>query len=261
MRDWLIVDPAFQQRFRESNLDSTGAVLRHFCAETAGRKRTAVTSSTIRFADGSSEQVFLKQYVFPSPAWSFVGRRSKARREFENYGVFRSLNIPCPLAIACGELRDGLGRLRRAFILTRAVPDARNLIEFVQARCPNRGNAAARQLRRGIIARLAPMVARIHVEGFFHNDLVWRNVLVVAGTGGTPELWWIDCPRGRFARLGRGRLRVKDLALLDRAAAELCSRGERLAFVKAYLGKTGLDPQTKEFARSVLAYKRRRWRH
>jgi tRNA A-37 threonylcarbamoyl transferase component Bud32 len=197
--------------------------------------------------------------VYPSPTWAFIGRRSKARREFENYAAFRGMDLPCPQAVACGELRDGLGRLRRAFILTRTVPEARNLIEFVQTCCPNRTDQTARTLRQGIIARLAPMVARMHGRHFFHNDLVWRNLLVSSATPGTPEVWWIDCPRGRFAWLRRGPLRLKDLALLDKGAARHCTRGERLAFLKVYLGKRRLDADAKRLAREILAFKHRRW--
>jgi hypothetical protein len=103
------------------------------------------------------------------------------------------------------------------------------------------------------------MVGRIHRENFFHNDLVWRNILITCPPRGTPELWWIDCPRGRFASLHRRRLLIKDLALLDKEGARRCSRAERLAFVKAYLGRS-LDAEVKRLAKAILSYKRRRWR-
>jgi len=259
MRDLLIVDPAFRRCFEESSLDSAAAVLRFLGGDAIVGNNTVVAPATLRFRDGSVEQVFFKQYIFPVPAWAFIGRRSKARREFENYAAFRRMDLPCPQALACGELRDGLGRLRRAFILTRAVPAAQNLIEFVQARCPNRADRAARALRQEIIARLAPMVARMHHRHFFHNDLVWRNLLVSSAPQGMPEIWWIDCPRGRFAWLRRGRLQIKDLAALDKGAARHCTRSERLAFAKAYLGKACLDAEVKRLARSVVAYKHQRW--
>jgi tRNA A-37 threonylcarbamoyl transferase component Bud32 len=259
MRDLLIVDPAYQPRFTASGLISAAAVVQYLGGHGAVRKGVAVTPATLRFQDGTPEKVFFKQYHYPSPAWTFVGRRSKARREFENYAVFQQFGIPCAQPLACGELRDRLGRLRRAFILTRAIPKAQTLIEFVQAHCPARAAAAARQLRRDLIARLAPQVARIHEASFFHNDLVWRNILVTCPSKGSPELWWIDCPRGRFARMRQHRLRLKDLAALDKVAARRCSRAERLAFLKAYLAQSRLDAKAKRLARQVLAYKHRRW--
>jgi tRNA A-37 threonylcarbamoyl transferase component Bud32 len=218
-----------------------------------------VAQTPLRFRDGSSENVFFKQYIHSTPAWTFVGRRSKARREFENYAVFQQFDIPCAQPVACGELRDGLGRLRRAFIVTRAIPEAQTLIDFVQARCPERATRESRRLRQHLITRLAPLVHRMHDGSFFHNDLVWRNLLVTCPPKGAPQVWWIDCPRGRFARMGHRRLRLKDLAALDKVAARLCSRGERLAFVKAYLGRSRLDAETKRLAGEIVAYKHRRW--
>ena len=259
MRDLLLVDPAFRRRFEELNLDSAAAVLRFLGGDAIVGTNTVVAQATLRFRDGSVEQVFFKQYIFPVPAWAFIGRRSKARREYENYAAFSRMDIPCPQALACGELRDGLGRLRRAFILTRAVPDAPTLIEFVQTHCPSRATLASRRLRLDIITRFAPMVGRMHGRNFFHNDLVWRNILVTCPPQGTPGLWWIDCPRGRFVWMKRRRLQLKDLAALDKQASRNCSRAERLAFVKAYLGKTRLDAEAKRLARAVLAYKHQRW--
>ena len=259
MSDLLIIDPAFQRRFAELDLVSAAAVLRFFGGETAVGKGTAVAPAVLRFRDGSLEDVFFKQYIFPVPAWTFIGRRSKARREFENYAAFRKMDIPCAQALACGEQRDWLGRLRRAFIITRAVPEAQTLVEFVQARCPGRSTVASRKVRLEIIARLAPMVGRMHQRNFFHNDLVWRNLLVTCPIEAAPQLWWIDCPRGRVARLGRHQLQLKDLASLDKEAARNCTRSERLAFVKAYLGKSRLDREAKQFAQEILAYKWRRW--
>lgn len=260
MRDLLIVDPAFRRRFEELELVSAAAVLRFLGGDTMVRNNTIVAPATLCFRDGSVEQVFFKQYIFPVPAWTFIGRRSKARREFENYAAFQRMDIPCAQALACGELRDGLGRLQRAFILTRAVPEAQTLIEFVQARCPGRATLASRKLRQEIINRLAPLVGRMHGRNFFHNDLVWRNILVTCPPQETPSLWWIDCPRGRLAFLGRRRLQLKDLASLDKQASRRLSRAERLAFVKAYLGKNRLDADVKQMAREILAFKRRRWR-
>jgi tRNA A-37 threonylcarbamoyl transferase component Bud32 len=260
MRDLLIVDRAFQQRFEELDLDSAAAVLRFLGGDAIDGNNTVVAPSTLRFRDGSVEQVFFKQYIFPSPAWAFIGRRSKARREYENYAAFRRMDLPCPQAVACGELRDALGRLRRAFILTRAIPDAQTLIEFFQSRCLSRATLDSRKLRLDVITRFAPMVSRMHGRNFFHNDLVWRNILVTCPPQGTPGLWWIDCPRGRFVWMKRRRLQLKDLAALDKQASRNCSRAERLTFVKAYLGKTRLDVEAKRLAKKILAYKRSRWR-
>src|SRR5512138_583658 len=98
MRDLLIVDPAFRQRFEELHLDSAAAVLRFLGRDAIDGISTVVVPVTLRFRDGSVEQVFFKQYTFPSPAWAFIGRHSKARREYENYAAFRAMDLPCPQA-------------------------------------------------------------------------------------------------------------------------------------------------------------------
>ena len=165
----------------------------------------------------------------------------------------------CAQRIAAGEERDALGRLLRAFIITRAVPGARTLTEFVEQDCPNRTSPDSRLLRKKILVQLAEMTRRIHERGFFHHDLYWRNILVTRAAEGPPEVWWIDSPRGHHARFHREHRRVKDLACLDRMASLHCSRGERLDFVRAYLDKRRADAEVRHLARSVDAYRRRRW--
>jgi tRNA A-37 threonylcarbamoyl transferase component Bud32 len=103
------------------------------------------------------------------------------------------------------------------------------------------------------------MTRRLHDGGFFHNDLYWRNILVTGDSTGNPQLFWIDCPRGRYARFRRAQKRLKDLACLDRAASLFCTRAERLDFVREYLGKAALDDETRELAAAADLYRRRRW--
>ena len=257
--DLLLIAPEFQSRFANTGLNTSEAVLQYLGNEPTKQRRVVVEATTLRFKDASNEDVFYKRYVFPKPSWSFIGRASKARREFENYAVFRRLGIQCADAIASGELRDYMGRLRVAWILTRAVPDALTLTDFVQKHASRRAAPESRRLRYALINRLAAMTRQIHDAGFFHNDLVWRNVLVTWPGSGEPKLWWIDCPRGRFARFFKRRLAVKDLALLDKLAAEHCTKAERLRFVRSYLGKSRLDGEVRNCAKTVLAYGQRRW--
>src|SRR5437762_9771697 len=64
--------------------------------------------------------------------------------------------------IACGEQRDGLGRLRRAFILTRAIPGAMTLPDFVQKRCADRGDATSREMRECLLDRKSTRLNSSH---------------------------------------------------------------------------------------------------
>lgn len=203
--------------------------------------------------NGREVPAFFKVYHHDRSGWSFCLRRSKAGREFDNYAAFECLGIPSAEPIACGEERDWSGRLNRAFIITRAVPDPRGLDDYIQARPP----AAHRKL---VLHQLAGIVARLHAARFFHYDLAWRNILVsVDPATAHPRLYLIDCPRGGFSRMRVCRKRLHDLATLDKSASRLCSRAERLRFLLLYLGKLRVDDETRNLVRACLGYRRERW--
>lgn len=257
----LFVDPHYQSVFHELGWKTGADVIGLFSApETITSRNVLITSKTVARPGGVSLTVFCKQYRFARPSWRFWARPSKARREYQNYQVFERLGIPCAQRVACGESRDWLGRLRHAFILTRAVANAGTLLEFVQKRHPNRGSRESRKVRDALVEQLAEMTRRIHEARFFHNDLYWRNILVEWSPGQEPKLWWIDCPRGHFERWPLWRRRqIKDLAALDRAAATQCTRTERMRFMMEYLAARKLDARSKRLICDVLAYRQRRW--
>lgn len=258
----LWVDDSCRPLLGRLGLTSLEALRARLAISEVGARRTVeVRPHELAAPDGSRLAVFAKHYAYPSPSWRFLGRPSKARCEYQNYAVFKSLGVPCADRIACGEWRDGLGRLQGALILTRTIPQALTLIDFWETHCPARVSASARQLRVSLRRQLAAMTRRIHAAGFFHYDLVWRNVLVTWQPPAEPQLWWIDCPRGRLSRwpIGRRRRQLKDLASLDKRAARHASRGERLAFVLEYLGQSRLDREAKRLIRDTLAYRKSRW--
>jgi hypothetical protein len=258
----LSIDPCHRQMFAEFGLNSFESVTRLLGGDQAPKRTTVLVKPAILGStSGSALPVFYKQYELCPASWAFIGRSSKACREFYNYAVLTRLGIACAERLACGERRDWIGRLRRAFIVTRAIPDAMTLTQFLTAHCPNRSAPSARQLRDALRVQLAAMVRTIHAAGFFHRDLFWRNVLVTWRSPGEPKIWWIDCPRGHFNRWSpwRHQHRLKDLASLDKSAALHCTRGERLAFIRDYLGELHSDAATKQLARETLHYRKRRW--
>jgi tRNA A-37 threonylcarbamoyl transferase component Bud32 len=261
-RSKFIVDTAFHDLFQRMGWHSCGDVFRWFSLPPPGKKPIVrVIPKTLRLEDGTSLDVYYKQYDYPHPSWKFLGRASKARCEFRNYAVFDRLGIRCARRLACGEERAFLGRLRRAFIMTQSIPEAPSLQEFVQQLDLSEPAVEIGRLRRALIQQLADMTRAIHQSGFFHNDLVWRNILVTHQKSASPMLWWIDCPRGHFVPLAwrQNRYRIKDLASLDKSASRWCSRTERLRFLLAYLGSEATDPILKQWARNILDYRRQRW--
>ena len=223
--------------------------------------RTSVFVERTELGGPAPTPVFYKQYFYQPSSFGFLGRPSKARCEFNNYGVFETLDIRCAERIACGEERDKLGRLRSAFIITRAIPEAVGLIDFMSRRASTHPAASNVRRRRAALRQLAAMTRAIHDAGFYHHDLVWRNILVNVDPGGGPQVWWIDCPRGQFDRWSpwRRRRQLKDLASLDKCGSQYCSRTERLDFIQSYLGKRTMDAAARALARDVTRYRRERW--
>lgn len=257
--DRLVVDARHQALLGHHTGDSLLALLGEDPA-VLGRG-TQVTARVLATAGGRQMPVFCKRYCFARPSWRFWLRASKARREFGSYAIFEQLGIRCAERIAWGENRDWLGRLRHAFILTRAIAHVLPLPDWLRRFCPDPRHGPDKVLRRALCEQLAEMTRRLHHGRFFHNDLYGRNVLVEQTPGHPPALWWIDCPRGHFARwpASRRRGRIKDLAALDLFAVRLCIPSERVHFLKAYLGISRLDERAKALARAVVRYRCRRW--
>jgi tRNA A-37 threonylcarbamoyl transferase component Bud32 len=93
----------------------------------------------------------------------------------------------------------------------------------------------------------------MHGDGFVHNDLKWRNILV--DVKGNPAVYLIDCPLGRRMRapfLVRGK--IKDLACLDKIAKKQLSEMERLRFYLEYKGKAQLSLKDKKEIYRVLRF-------
>lgn len=258
----LLIAGPYESTLTALGLKSFNSIVAAFGPDQPPRKSGVfVQPRTLSRPGGPPTPVFYKQYFHQPPSLAFLGRPSKARREYENYETFFRLNVQCAERIACGEQRDKMGRLRSAFIITRAVPDAVGLIEFMSQRCPANSGPANARSRRAVLRQLAEMTRAIHQAGFFHNDLYWRNVLVSLGKNCPPSVWWIDCPRGQFDRWSPWRRRrlLKDLAGLDKCGSQYCTRSERLDFAKTYLGKKSIDPETLGLARDVTRYRRERW--
>ncbi len=259
--DWFVVDSRYKGTFERLQLDSFSRAVEFFSGKGDANRRALVQQKQVQLPDGSTLLVYYKQYEFARPSWRFLWRASKARCEFRNYAAFEQLAIPCAERIACGEQRDWIGRLCRAFIVTKALPNPGNLVEFVQKQCPTRASVGFRKLRALLLNQLADLTRRMHAANFFHHDLVWRNVLVEFTPPGEAKLWFIDCPRGQFDHWSpiRHRRRLKDLASLDKSAMKFCTLGERLEFLKRYLAKHKIDADVKRLAHEVSVYGKQRW--
>lgn len=249
--DRLFVNPRYQREWNKHGWTDVNSVVAHFLPDYKNRSKVTVRRVEISSKDSTIDG-FFKLYHHRPGGWRFWMRASKARCEFENYALFSRLNVPAAEAIACGEERDRLGRLRRAFILTRAVPNACGLDDFFKM------NLSWTE-RRKVLDELANSLRRLHAASFFHHDLVWRNILVSRDANGLPHLFLIDCPRGAQSSSGVAHKRLRDLASLDKSAALFCSRAGRLRFLLRYAGKKKCDDETRALVRACLKYRRDRW--
>jgi hypothetical protein len=240
--DRIWVSPAFADDCRKLGLCRTEDFAKFF-----GMDRAAGTKSVeLRQGKIGDVPVFYKQYDHPPASWRYLGRKSKARREFLNYQIMQRLGVRCATPAACGERRDRLGRLERAFIITVSIPDAQPLAEFVKL------NQPGREARQIIVRELADTTRRAHDGRFIHRDLWVRNVLVNWQAPDKPAVWWIDSPKGAIWKLLTPFGKVLDLASLNKGAPAFTTRTERLRFLREYLGKNKKG-QLKKLARKVIA--------
>ena len=168
--DWFVVDSRYKPAFERLRLDSFSSAVAFFSGKGDPARRSLVEQKQVQLPDGSSLPVFYKQYEFANASWRYLWRASKARCEFQNYAAFEQLGIPCAERIACGEQRDWIGRLHRAFIVTKALPNSGSLVEFVQQQCPTRATVEFRKLRSLLLNQLADLTRRMHAAKFFHHD-------------------------------------------------------------------------------------------
>lgn len=249
----LHIGERWRRAFSALKIESCAAAARHFLGEEFSTPGVRVVQRDLEF-ERSTESLFFKQYYYAPASWRFLGRASKAVREARNAVELRRMGLAVPDVICWGEERDAVGRLRRGIIATVAVPQAAPLPGFLQHTGPS-GDPAAQAARAAVLRELAESVRRMHQAGFYHHDLVGRNVLYSEAV--TPRLWWIDCPRGAYDRWSpwRGRKRLRDLAGLDKTLVQFCSRGERLRWLLGYLGKSRLTPEDKVLVQKIAAYR------
>jgi len=170
-------------------------------------------------------------------------------KEWENLQLFRQWGIPTATIVSWG-LERVRGSFVRGALVTEEIPDTVDL-----ARLARQDDARLRDRRwvASVTRQIARHTRRLHDEGFAHNDLKWRNLLI--DDGAAPTVYLIDCPSGGFwcGPLLRYRI-VKDIACLDKVAKYHLSRTQRLRFYLDYVGSTRLSASDKSRIRHILLF-------
>ncbi len=175
--------------------------------------------------------------------------RPRVRKEWENLLAFQHWGIPTAKLVAFG-LERCFGGFRRGALVTEEIVGSIDLARLAATNDPRLGNFhwvddVSRQVAR--ITRI------MHDAGFAHNDLKWRNVLVVDGS--VPRVFLIDCPSGCYwgGMFLRYRM-IKDIACLDKVAKYHLSRTQRLRFYLEYSRKQRLSDEDKRRIRKIVGF-------
>ena len=173
----------------------------------------------------------------------------RVRAEWRNLERFAAWGIPTAHLAAYG-LERRWGGFRRGAVITEEVRDTDDLATLAANADPRLHDGA---WVRAVVDQVAAATRTLHAEGFVHNDLKWRNLLVTRGDA--PSVHFIDCPNGGFWWGAFLRYRIiKDLACLDKVAKYELSRTQRLRFFLRYLGVTRLPANEKARVRRILSF-------
>jgi tRNA A-37 threonylcarbamoyl transferase component Bud32 len=168
------------------------------------------------------EFYFLKRYN--CKGWVYrvrnALRRSRAVRTWLTSWAFRVRGLPVPEPLICLEERR-FRLLERSYILSRYVANAECLSDV----WPRLDGSQ----RRGLLARLAMLLGRMHRFGAIHGDLKWQNIILQTREGGG-AITLTDLDGSRIMRPVNLRRPEKDLARWLRDLEERDEAGVYKAF-------------------------------
>lgn len=216
---------------------------------------STATSQTRRLdlpANPGTATFYLKQYTYTGRGLRHRLNCHKGSIEARNYRLMRDeAGIAVPEVVAIGSQRSRF-RLVTAFILTRAIDDARPLDEWWRQQSATGGVPAA--LQREIAAQLLDVTAKMHRVHFYHVDLQWRNILIRGPAGGV-RLFVLDSSRGgrRWLPWMRWHFRMRDLSSLEKSAREFVPRTRRMRFVHEYTRQTACPERPRRLIERIIA--------
>lgn len=185
--------------------------------------------------------------------YRWIGRRSRARCEWEAALAFQRLGLRTPRLLAYGE-HASLLTFKWGALLMDAVEDSVDLREFF-------GKSPKDDPRRlNAMEQLGQITARLHDNRFFHHTLKFRNLLIQPDRTGC-DLWLIDCPAGSFRRFGWTRCACSDLLTIAKDLQKWGSAAEWLHFLNSYCAATGDDLDALQARLTAAGARRYGWRN
>lgn len=232
----LTVNAALAAPLRAHGLATFDALWNHTGGTVAKNllKERTTTRIVLSDAHGREHVFFLKRHTRPpwkeylKPllrlTWPILG----ARNEWNAILKFHAAGIPTMVPAALGESGGN------SFLLTAAIEGCRKLSEPAPSHRRIDGPHARSEMRP-ILRAIARAARTMHDHGLHHQDFYLGHLMVPVH--GPPEpLYVIDLGRVRHSARLSSRWIVKDLAQLNYSARD-ATRGERLRFLREYLGR------------------------
>ena len=263
--DRIRIDSAYRQALAACQLHQVGQVLERVEGRIVAWSRT--TDTLYVESPGSLVGFCVKRYFYPRLRHRLRGVLRgtlfgwhRAAAEARLLRAMREAGSLAVRPVAYGSRRCG-GFLAACFLITEAVPEARNLTSFALDVEDGRESLSIVERRR-LLRTLAEQVGELHASGFSHGQLFWRNLLLRRAPAGGFEFFLLDARPGHGQRrLAGGRWWVEELAQLCVSAEPFTSRTERLRFLLAYAGVPRLTESLKQDAREAWRMSRRWERH
>ncbi len=252
-----LITPGFEALLHDHDLADVEGVYRYVTGDIITQSGSTEVRRVILGAGATAPTLFIKKYWIsrPQQLWSGMFRGTlfgcpKARREFYNLNLLRSLGLDAPEPVAIGEERKA-GWLVRSYLISKGVPAPTPLHEFIRDFLPSLTGDLRRRTRRTLVENLAACTRRLHERHFVHHDYFWRNILLSHGT--LKHFFLIDAHKGRqWNSWSDSNARASDLAALDAPATHFFRRSERLRFFLHYRDHRTLDDADKALLRKTL---------
>ncbi len=190
---------------------------------------------------------YVKRYRNNGTGLRKYAAKPRIKAEWQNLKRFAKWGIPTAQVIAQG-LERRAGAFVRGAMITREIPDTRDLADLANSKSPLLQDRAWVQQ---VSVQVAHATRVMHDHSFTHNDLKWRNLLVDKQA----QVYLIDCPAGTFwwGPMLRYRI-IKDLACLDKVAQYQLSQTQRLRFYLQYCQRARLTAQDKKQIAKIVRF-------
>lgn len=208
-------------------------------------------------ADPLEGWVFIKRFATKSWPEGIVERLrgSRAARSLRAATYLREAGFSCPAPLAAAEF-SRWGSIRRSYLVSQALIVPLIMSTFLDRR--RGGLRVQRSWRYQVLGEVARCVRRLHESGLFTSDLQETNLMLAEGSGGL-AIYFVDLDGFRRMRRVGWRRRRRNLVQLDRSIGLFLSRGERLYFLREYLGRDKLSrPQLRALVSDIFRERRRK---